>query len=343
LSALLVRFGDQPNFADFIADLPALDFFRKAPQQMALPPSLDGADNYLPDRPAARFLLPPDPFAEFMPIYVSKLQALLARAISATPNEMRQDGAEQVFRAEGEGEIRLNWASVEVPQVESYFERYHGRAVAAVRRAGASIIDTDPRPTLRLYPHEPDFLRTADCYRVSLVVTERHRLIVYAKTGDRIRFEVKRHGRGRYDAVGLGAFPAHRLLGIIEVERIDAGRLLNWQAIFDQFDEPDAPALGDLIELTAAIARATDGNAEATRVIAERLIVDGGFSADLHPVITGSMITNLLQHQIIKQTELRKRKRQKDHLRYTLTNDYAWLRELLIAALVQGHPHNLSE
>lgn len=335
LSALLLQYGDREDFVHAISELDALTFFRRPPSTNRLPLSLDGNDNYLPSRPSARHALPPDPFEQFMPIYLSKMRSMIGRAIAAVAGEVENDGTEQVF-SPAHAEIRINWGAVEVPQIESYFERYHSRAVAAVRTAGVAVIDGDPRPLLRLYPHEPDFERHADCYRVSLTATDRHRLIIYAKTAERIRFEVKRHGRGRYDGIGAGTAPDHRLLGILfQVERPEANRLLDWLEIFRQFDEPDAPALGDLVELIASILRAANGDEREARTLVERLFVDGGLSPDLYPEIDAAAIRALSRAGVIAPTSLRSRHRAGQRRRYALTSDYAWLRQAILTALAE--------
>lgn len=335
LSALLVQYGDQPDFADVIERLDAVEFFEKPASSQRLPSSLDGSDNYLPPLLSARLLLPADPFERFMPIYLAKMRDMLERAITEVPGEVMIDRTDQVFRATN-GEIRLNWGAVEAPQVETYFERFHSRAVAAVRTAGMSILDGDPDAALRLYRDQPSFERQGDCYMVSLAATDRHRLNIYAKTDNRLRFEVKRHGRGRYDDVGTGNTPDDRLMGILfDVERSEASRLIDWLEVFRQFDEPDVSGVGDLIEFVSAIFRAANGNDRQARLLIERLIGDGGFSPNLDPEIDPSATTALARAGIITAIRLRSRHRANRHRRYSLTDEYASLRQTLLAALTK--------
>jgi hypothetical protein len=344
LSSLLIRFGAHPNFSDHIASLDELAFFRSPSSLDRLPRALDGGDNYVPSSPSLRSLLPPDPFLRFLPIYLGQLRALLARAISSAPGEEYDDGTEQVFGEPG-NLIRLNWGSIEAPQIETYFERYHGRAVAAVRTAGASILDGDRRTLLRVYPNDADMERRADCYRVALRVNDRYRLVVYAKTEDRIRFEMRRHGRGRYSGLPAMRRPDDRLLGILlSVERDEAERLVDWLEIFRQFDEPDAPAVGDLVELVGLVIRAADGDEVQARLLIDRLIADGGLSPGYVRHIGRRTINALVRFGVIFPIEFRRQRLSSgQQRRYVLTAQYAWLQQRVLAALSEAPDRQLSE
>lgn len=355
LASLLARYGDVPEFRARIFAADAFDFFAVLAPEERLPPSLDGGDNYLPERPAARAALGPDPFVTFMPIYLAQLRDLIGRVLSEHPREMHFEHHEQVFATQ-QGSIRLDWSNASVPQIESYFERFHRRARAAVRSAGAAIIDGDPDSVVQLYPVRdvrPGLERNGDQFAVSssihLGLDSRHDLAVYAKTDTRVRFEVRRPRRGVYRNVPISESVAAmgpldtRLLHIMfDVERHDAQRLVRWEDLFRAFDEPDSPGIGDLTAMIEEIGRATEGAPEIFRRVLNGLVVDGGISVgtDTSPLRTA--INRLVKTGLLERSRIRSRRPTAQLERYRLTPEYRALHQRLTAAL-QAEPDRNSE
>ncbi len=320
LASLIARFGQREDFRAHIFTLSALTFFGLAAGPSQAPPSLDGGDNYLPERPAARQLIGDDPFAAFMPIYIMQVQALLSRVLSENDGGTELDGGEQVVRSL-DGLIRLDWNSAAVPQIETYFERFHRNAVVAVRGAATSLLDADTATRVTLYPAyqtQPSLERSADALSltaaVALTVDNRHILSVYAKTPSRIRFEVRRHSRGRYSsrvAGGDGLLqPEHttRLLHILlNVERHDASRLILWSELFGFFQKQDVPTVGDLAHLMNTVFQAANGSAELFNLLTERLMIDGGLSVGVDERITRAAVTHLERAGVIERGRIRHR------------------------------------
>ncbi|PTS83272.1 hypothetical protein DBR17_08515 [Sphingomonas sp. HMWF008] len=342
LSSLLLRYGNSPDFRATIFLLDAWTFFQKPPVELRLAGSLDGNENYLPEHPSARAALGNDPFLAFMPIYLSHLRDLVGMILAEGAHEISFEHGEQVFGSAATGEVRLNWAAANVPQIETYFERFHSRAVSAVRAAAVAILDGDQLNDLTMYPGPHTLARAADRLTVgtNLTVDRRFDLAVYAKTETRVRFEVRRLRRGRYSAVApsdqfasTSRLDAHLLHIIFTVGRADAERRVQWINLFQVFDEPDEPSLGDLVELLSSISRAA-GSADGFHRLISALLVDGGVSAGGATDIPDGTIRQLVRVGVLENKPLRAGRRSTDHLpRYQLTADYRWLRQSLLSAL----------
>jgi hypothetical protein len=352
LASLIAQFGGQEDFRARIFMMDCLTFFGvPTAGPSAVPPSLDGGDNYLPEHPSARELLGDDPFVAFMPIFLGQLQALISRVLSEHDGGLELDGSEQVFLS-ADGSIRLDWGNASAPQIETYFERFHRNAVASVRGAATSILDADTASRVALYPAyqvQPELERSADRLSLTAVVNitadSRHTLSVYAKTPTRIRFEVRRHRRGRYanprideDWAERADRPLHlrRLLHILlDVERHDASRLIQWNDLFAFFQEPDVPAIGDLAYVMGAIFRAANGSSELFDLLTERLMVDGGLAVGVDGRITRSTVAQLERAGVIEKGRIRHRHTPSQIARFRLTGPYRSLRELMMTGLAK--------
>lgn len=331
LAALLSRFGEQEGFASLLEALPPVDFFTNAPPNV-IPASLDGSDNWIPNPSVARGLLGRNLFGVFLPIYVGQLQALLGTLIAEHEDGWRFSGCTQVAPS-ALGQINLNWADVRVPQLECYFERFHARAIDAVRYAGMAFLTQDHRSQVRRYSGDVDLQREADCFRIAMPAGATRKLIVYAKRADRIRFEVRRDGRGRY-ASSRSTQPGDRLLEIIRQERRHAEASCRWSEIGQQFDEADTPTAGDLIALISAILKALGVSSEPASSIMRRLLVDGGLSPSVMPDLPRGLVTRLLAAGIIRRTRLRSRDLRGSGERYSLRPPYNDLRDYILRALL---------
>lgn len=346
LASLIARFGDQEDFRARIFSMDVLTFFGIAVEPYGIPRSLDGSDNYLPDRPPVRSLLGDDPFATFIPTYIAQLQILLSRTLSEYDGGFGFDGSDQVI-ASPDGVIRLSWGQVAVPQIETYFERFHRNAIPAVRGAAVSILDADTASRVTLYPayqEQPSLERDGDrlalTAAISSTVDGRHTLAVYAKTPSRIRFEVRRQRRGRYGSDAIGnrgaSCPPHmaRLVNILlTVERQDAARLIRWTDFFEFFDEPDLPSIGDLAYVMRAIFRAANGSAELFDLLTERLLVDGGLAIGINPQINIAAIRYLERAGVIEKGRIRHRYSPSQIARYRLVGIYRSLRERMLMGI----------
>lgn len=333
LGSLLRRFGDREDFATFIAQLSPIEFFAPA-QDDALHLSLDGQTNWLPNPAQARHLIGRDIFAEFLPTYVDQVQRFVAIVVSDGDAECSADGADHVIRSAA-GSIRLGWGEARVPQIETYFERFHRGACGAVRIAGAALLNEDHHGELRRYGENLDFEREGDCFRILLPIGETRKLVIYAKLQNRIRFEVRRHGRGRYPQAVIAA-PPDRLLAIVQSEREEGSSCCRWQDVGRLFDEPDRTSVGDLVELIAHIVGACGLPNATVREVAYRLIVDGGFS-DIQAIQQPEdLIRRLVATGVIRRTRLRRRDLRAQPHRYSLAPDFRDLREGLLAALLRA-------
>lgn len=334
LANLIARYSQQADFLSHVASLSTAEFFAFA-ENGIIPNSLDptGRDNYIAHRAQMLNLVGGD-FSNFIPIFIQQCQVMLARLLSSSVGWFRFDGQTQHIEND-DGEVLLEWGEASVPQIESYFERFHLDAISAVRTAGLSILARDSRNTLRRYS-DADLERNGDCFLVSVPLTETRKLVVYAKTANRIRFEVRRHGRARYTGMPPDLSQAGRICAIVAHEREKAIGICRWQAeVGPQFDEPQRAYVGDLIELVSKIVRACDGIEPAIRTVLARLMSDGGISVGLEPTISHEIITKLEKAGVLKRVRLRRRETNMTR-RYGLSENFRDLRETLDQALSQG-------
>ena len=335
LAHLLARYPVPPIFSELIASLSVPDFFAVAPEG-AVAASLDANDNWLPNPAAARRVLGPSVFTAFMPIFVAKVQGLILRLLSQSVEGVFIDGTDHVVSSDG-GRVTVRWARVRVPQVETYFERYHSDAVTAVRTAGSSILTGDHRNTLRRYSTNVDFERDADSFRIMFQVGDRRKLVIYAKSAQRIRFEVRRDKKADYDPFPPARAPSERILAKLEAERVKASNIVRWSEVGAQFDEADAPHLGDLIRLVGEVVSACGLPPEVVQEVLHALIVDGGLSPALRSGVPQHVISSLQGVGVVQRTRVRERDERNRPERYSLTMNYRDLRDALVRVLPQGH------
>lgn len=208
---ILATAPDNGYIFDYLHNLDALEFFSLAPaSHIAL--SLDDKTNWLRSPQLARQRLGGSINEMFLPVFATKLKSLLTLLLGTTS---RDDGNDQVMDYNTGASARLHWGQIRVPQIESYFERHHSSAVAAVRRASMKVLAADHTSTATMYRDNPEFERDQDCFKLSLPIMEQRKLVIYAKTHSRIRFEVRRDKKGRYGRLPPPTGPIDRLLNII--------------------------------------------------------------------------------------------------------------------------------
>jgi hypothetical protein len=324
LESLLSRYGDEIDFRERVAALTVPDFFAS----YAGLRSLDGNDNWIRDPVRARLVLGDDISAAFLPIYLDQLQVAVMLVLSENLDGYAVDGADHVWRQAGD-EIRLNWNKATVPQVETYFERYHPNAIEAIRIAGVSLLTRDHRSIMRGFGGELDIEREADCFSISMPIGTR-RLVIYAKRPDRIRFEIRRKRRGRYPRFDPPVLPADRLLNILSYERSEAARVGRWEEVGAQFGEPDQPTPGDLVQLIRRVMEACGITDPTAHRLLGRLLADGGISPALTNDLSPNVVHRLLQLGVIARTRVRTRDLTASDPRFALTEHYDLVREHLL-------------
>lgn len=329
LAHLVARWGgDDAEFTAWLGALRPEEFFA-APDEDAVSPSLDRNDNWLPEPRRVRALLGSEVFAAFLPIYIGQLQRMVALVLLHN-EDVRSDGTDLVLEDEG-SRIAVGWGDVNVPQIEWYFERYHARAVTAVRHGAVALLAADHNVQVQTYASRAALERDNDCFRVAVPISSTRRLAVYAKSPDRIRFEVRRHGRGYYRGRPIALTPTDRLSWIVTRERIEAERCMRWQTIGELFSGPDEVSFGDLAHLItnvlAVFPPATPMGAKALMLLLE----EGGFSSD--QVRNRNGINALVRHGIIAHVKTRSRDMSGRAMRYTLRAPYRGLHDLLAGAL----------
>lgn len=216
LAHLLHRYRGDNDCADRMGELSAFEFFSKTPD---VPVGLDGGDNLIVDTDAAILGFGNDIFSAFLPIYAAKLRSLAMILLSHDPYEAvhSEIGGADVLTSDS-GIVRIDWDRAQAPQMETYFERYHGSARAVVRSAAQNVLTKLDRAIVRHHLSDTGFEREGDLFSMRCALPYERTLSAYAKTADRLRFEISRKRAGRYiDPVQPGA--SGRLLSIFSSER----------------------------------------------------------------------------------------------------------------------------
>lgn len=315
LAHLLRRYRDDSGCADRMGEMSVLDFFSKSPD---VPVGLDGGDNLIADADAAMLAFGDDIFTAFLPIYIAKLRGLTMALLSHDPYEAvhSEEGGADVLRS-GEGSVRIDWDRAQAPQMETYFERYHGSARAVVRSAAQNVLTKLDHATVRHHLFGAGFERESDLFSMRCKLPYEKTLSAYAKAGDRLRFEISRKKAGRYtDPLQPGA--SGRLLSIFSSERRALLTACRWDVVGELFAEHQVPIADDLLALIEIVNRCCVTQGVAAEPIMETLMIDGGMSMTSE---NSAVVRALVHAGLVARTTLRR----KDHplpRRYALTPRY---------------------
>ncbi len=328
LAHIWARMGRRPDFLDRIANLAPDRFFALTDPCLMLR-GLDGGSNFLNHWKALRNRLGQDVFAAFMPIYVEQVQRVCALLLTEYEEMAVEEGNHVLLHQDGR--IDLEWSSVSVPQIETYFERYHPSAQSAVRRGAFSLLAADHTARARLYgtSKELGFERDNDCFAITGHLAGTRDLKVYAKTADRIRFEVVRKGKG--DNRDLpNTSPSDRLLAIVARERQRACNAVRWEDFGVLLAGPDEAHMGDLGDLIARVVAAFSDDPVRGGKMLTGLLEDGAITANMRDK---HAITRLLRNGVIEEVSIRRRNASGKSQRYVLKAPYRDLHLIVAGAI----------
>lgn len=300
--------GSAPTPDVFLSELGA-----RSPQgffsRFGVAPSLNHRENWLPNYDLAVRLLGHDPFGTFMPIFFSKLMALMMDVIAPADSDVStfNDGTSARFQL-GQISGELQWGRANVPQIETYIERFHSDAVAAVRSAGQLILSSLDEARVRQHFHRVSFERQVDLFSIRSQLPAEKDLSIYAKSENRLRFEVSRPKRGRYHTAFLAA-PIDRLMQIFNSERQDFPDCCDWDSVSSFFAPPDTPWIGDFINLISLVSDVCAENDISLRPVMASLFVDSGGSYWDGKGVPEEVFTQLMALGILERTTLRNREK----------------------------------
>ena len=295
-------------------------------------PSLDAQENWLPDVDLATRLLGPDIFGRFFPIFIEKLMQVVAMTVAPFPSgpEMAADGTDtEFFHRQFRG--RLEWGKTRVPQIETYFERYHLQAREVVRSSAQAMLNGLSEARIRHHLQRVGWERYEDLFSIRSELPAERDLSVYAKGIDRIRFEITRPKRAHYQPMILCA-PADRLMQIFRSERDDLIGCCDWDQVASLFNEVDSPAVSDLILMVSAIADACAEEGVSPRAVYAALFSNGGLKNECLPEIPPMVVRQLERKGIIEKKTLRHRHK-RGQPRYVLRGEYMALFSTILDVL----------
>lgn len=321
LAHLLARSDVPDGEQDFwgaIVDLPPVVFFERA-ETGTIPPSLDnGRDNWLPPSRVMRERIGRDVWERFLPIFCDQVRQfcnlLLTEFPVATANE-----PDNVMLTPA-GRVSVAWGGVRVSTIECYFERFHSQAVAATRWGGHALLAADHSVEFwRYIPEASSFHREMDRFSIGVKLTDRTRLAIYAKRRDRLRFEVRRIGKGDYSRLSSPADGHGRMVDIMNQERANLIGAVQWGAVGKMLAGPDYPTVHDTGELIDQICAAARGEAPVIAATLKALLLEGAVSETNAPQ---QVIQQLLRRGVVEHVRIRRRDLNGMPKRYALTAPY---------------------
>jgi hypothetical protein len=323
LSHLLADIGGNESFLRVIAELHPLYFFAATSNPV---PYAYGeiTDNWLNDPVQVQRCLGRDPFGSFLPIYVSQLQALVNMLVAPSDTSPIISQGGNTLISEHGVRVQLRWSEVRVPQIETYFERHHQQAVGSVGTAALVALGGLDRVDVRRHvQHTSDWAeRRDDCLTISTPLNETYRLVIYAKSRTRIRFEVRRLRKGDYTSLPEHEGQANKLLSIINLQRRYLLTAARWDRIGAMFDEPSTPSIGDLTRLCGLVARACLDYDADVQVILTRLLEHGDLCPSRSDGYPAGLITELCALGVLHRVSVGRRDHQRSTKRYTLAPDF---------------------
>ena len=259
----------------------------------------------------------------FLALFVERVRQLCVALLSEYPDVQTEGTTDRIMLPNGS--VMLDWGEVKVPQIECYFERFHREAVVAVRRGGWALLAADHSGEMRSCADRATFTRDNDRFAIGLPLNDIYKLAVYAKLRDRIRFEVRRIGKGNYSGLAPASTPA-RLLDIMEHQREHVLGAVIWQSVGELLAGPDQPQLHDLSHLIEQVRIAADGDAEVLAAVLSSLLIEGSVSEG---TATSRVIQRLVDGGLIERPRVRRRDINKRVTRYSLTAPYRDIHILL--------------
>lgn len=340
LHHLLVMHGQLGvEFGEFVSQLDPVSFFMRAPH--GVPPAFGAdADNWISDYQVMRECLGDDPFFAFQAIYVRQLQRMVERLV--LPLQERRivaDGTSWWYRVPGIA-CCMDWGNVRTQQIEAYFERRHSHAVGAVRLlASAALVDFDDARVWRYITNDSLWAeRDDDNLSVGFKLRENYRLAVYAKAPGRMRFEVRRKGKGTtIDKVAGQRGPETRLLEVFQHDRTNLIDAAQWVGLGPLMDEHPAPQMSDLVHLCTVLQRASIEHQVSFSSLLTALSEDGGLKANGARGWSDALIDHLCRGRILHRPVVRRMDHRRDNKRYALRPEYRGLFNLVTRSLLDGN------
>lgn len=327
LAHIMAEAPAPPDLTEYLASLDVFDFFASAaPSSIA--ESRDRETNWLSAPQNLRNQLTGNIADIFLPIFFEKLRVLVGRLLGVTSID---DGTDQVMVYTSGETVRVAWGQAMVPQVETYFERYHSSAVLAVRRASMKILDADHTNTVTMYSEAAQFERRQDSFKLVIPIMVPRKLVIYAKTDTRVRFEVRRDKKGRYGDLPVAAVPSDRLLNIIAHERSEASRVCNWPDVGSLFDDADSPSFTQLVDFLATVASVCTGTDASIDKVVRLLLTEGSLSEPAQTTTLAATMAALESAGVVARLKVRRRDLRNTMPRYALAEQHHDLRERLLA------------
>lgn len=330
-------------------NVPAADFFVRAPDRETLKRGLDGNDNvvsglspFAPDRDVY--------LRDYLVLYEAKLQRLLMEELEAVgpADPLGFDGADVVRRVSATsigadatraehtcGEVRLHWGDTQLSQIECFWERSVRAAVPWVWSFGDRCMGGARDVEISHYP--PPGGEAVGRKGAALAVTISHdalgadrrekELVVYAKTCSRVRFEERYHtnlprsisrnaGRGR-----------DRLSALFREALRDAAARLNWDRLGELMRTAEVADPGDIFELADYVRDATEHTPTAFRPTLTALLLTGGITVgDTEYACPEAVARRLAFLGVVEPLRLVRHQRAQDGQRLRLTLQYEHLR-----------------
>jgi hypothetical protein len=237
-------------------------------------------------------------------------------------------------------QVEVDWASVLLEQAEIYFERRTTDPVTTVRRLSDRGLQLARRVKAQRFadaaPGTTYALEQSDGFPHLIVPLTGQRSIelsIYAKTDQRVRFEVrfKRAFAGVLRGQSTGE---DRLAALLKRLTHDAEKRLPWKALKGAASEPPDADIGDIAELIHRLVDASRIKPELFGPLIGQLMLSGGVIADdeRHPGIE-QCVRRLVRQGVLERWTIQL-KEERSSRRFGLTPRFAEVRRLMLSGFL---------
>lgn len=297
---------------DEIEHLPPAAFFLPTPDPAAEQATLDRRDNMIAE--FFRFggtvhTANVQRVATYLAAYEAALQGLLLQHLCPVEQGFNYgfDHGDVVASNE-DCTVRLDWQSLAVSQCEACWERYHPDALSVVHSLADRIMATARVAEVQSYldPAGASVGRElgALAVRLPLIPSGKVQLVIYAKSPDRVRIEV-RFFEMPQDVRERLADRDGRLSDWFDAVRSDAATRVPWTALQGLMTPSPPLSLDALVDLVEAVAEVASKAPSKRREIIHRLLADGGITAtDRNGVAPARMLKRLADRGVVEHVRL---------------------------------------
>ncbi|TXC68261.1 hypothetical protein FSZ31_11285 [Sphingorhabdus soli] len=329
-----------PDALAALMDLPVDQFFERA-LSVERVPTLDASDNIIGNLTEVVDRLGVDWAGAFIRIFEEKLKLWALEAVAPVSEGFAHGYAgEQLYASDALHRVALNWDRLYPAEAEVYFERRHGDALDLMDRLTTAIMASHTNCEWRRYPISEIGGRRSGSTFIGVKPTKRTKIVIYAKTSDRIRIETRFSFKVKDNLRGTPISADSPLSDILIALRTVAVTRLDWDSLCEMASDVPEPRIEDCADLVTRISRCCTKVHVRPEPVLEALIGAGSFAAtDRHGAFTPELVSKLHRAGLISDANIIRRSRPGEERRHHLVEPYATVARAMrqgFAQMVRG-------